>query len=212
MPQPSKREWSVRALLIGFGLAAAAPLVLLLGVLLIRAASLERAQLEHRMLQLVGGLADGIDRDLDRRITTLQTLATSPALDMRDLSRFHAQASAVLQGSEAGIFLLDPQTLQQLVNTYVPFGTELPTYGSPETAQRVIATKRPQISNFFIGKVSKRPVFDVVVPVMKKGSIRYLLSLGLTPDDLRPILKEQQLDPAWTSVVWDRNNVVLARS
>jgi hypothetical protein len=186
MPQAYQSPWSVRGLLIAFGRAAAAPLVILLGVLLIRGATLERTQVEQRMLQLVSNLADSIDRDLDRRITTLKTLATSPALAVGDLARFHAQATAALEGSGAGIFLLDAKSLQQLVNTYAPYGSDLPTYGSPQTAARVIATKQPQVSDFFIGRTSRRPAFDVVVPILKNGEphpdlfYHVLIKLGIS--------------------------------
>src|SRR5262245_15435405 len=102
MPQWAGKSWSVRALLIGYGLAVGAPLVLLLGGLLVHSADLERAQLEHRMLQVASALADAVDRELDRRLAMLQTLATSRALTSGDLAAFHAQASAALAGRDEG--------------------------------------------------------------------------------------------------------------
>jgi hypothetical protein len=95
------------------GLAVAAPLVLLLGVILFRSAELERTQLEQRMMQVAGGLADAVDRELDRSLAMLRTLATSPALASGDFAAFYAQATAALGGRDASVFLVEPSSLQQ---------------------------------------------------------------------------------------------------
>jgi two-component sensor histidine kinase len=205
------RAYSLRTLLVGYGLAVAVPLIVLLGIVLGRSALLERAQVEARMGQLVQYLADDIDREIDRRIAILQTLATSPALATGNLASFHAQARAAVGQSDAGIFLIEPGSLQQLVNTYTAYGASLPTYGSPETAKRIIQTRAPQVSGYFIGRVSRRPVFDIVIPIGDE-SIRYLLVLGLSPNDLVPMLKGLQSGPGWATSIWDRDDVVLARS
>jgi hypothetical protein len=206
------RAHSVRTHLIAYGVAVAVPLLVLLGIVLGRTALLERAQVEERLQQVAHYLADDIDREIDRRIAILQTLASSPALATGDLRAFHAQASAALGESTVGIFLIEPNSLQQLVNTYRPFGSELPTYGSPENARRIIETRAPQVSGYFIGRVSQRPVFDIGIPILKEGTLRYLLVLGLSPDDLVPILRGPQLASEWVASIWDRNDVVLARS
>ena len=42
--------------------------------------------------------------------------------------------------------------------------------------------------------------------------MRYVLSLGLLPDELASLLEDQTLDPSWVSLIWDGNNVIVARS
>jgi hypothetical protein len=81
-----------------FGLGTTAPLVLLLGALLLQSASVQRAQLEGRTLQVLDALVNDIDRDLDRDITILHTLETSDALASADWHTFYNQAKAGLQG------------------------------------------------------------------------------------------------------------------
>jgi hypothetical protein len=210
MPQWATNSWSVRALLIGYGgrwrTARHAS-----GGLLVHSADLERAQLEHRMLQVASALADAVDRELDRRLAMLQTLATSRALNSGDLAAFHAQASSALAGRDEGVFLIEPRTLKQLLNTRRPYGTELPTYGAEETAARVVATREPQISDVFIGQVIKRPVFDIAFPILEGEQLRYILSLGLDPSEFVTILN-QNLGAAWIGSVWDKNDAILARS
>jgi hypothetical protein len=186
---PSDAALSIRALRVGFGLAVAGPLILLLGVLLYRVAALERAQLTQRMEKVVSDLADAVDRELDRRIAMLQTLATSPALTYGDLESFHAQARAALGTRDARVFLVDPTSHRQLLNTRRPYGEELPNHGSPETIARVIEARRPQVSDFFVGRVIQRPVFDIDTPIMENGRLRYVLALGLDRRSLRSCCK-----------------------
>src|SRR6266576_1376316 len=72
-----KASFSALTYLILYGLAIAIPLVLVLGGLLFRATSLEREQLDLRILQVLDDLVDNLDRDFDRHLTILRTLASS---------------------------------------------------------------------------------------------------------------------------------------
>src|SRR5205807_5024185 len=105
-----------------FGIAVAAPLLLLLGMLLFRSASTQQEELQHRILQVLDALVNDLDRDLDRDFTILHTLATSQALAAGDWPAFYHQAKAGLQG-RAYLVLVDAKG-RQLVNTYVPYGKQ----------------------------------------------------------------------------------------
>jgi PAS domain S-box-containing protein len=207
-----KRAWSLKAHLLVFGLALVLPILALAGFLLVKINNSNRAELEQRMVQVAAGLAAEIDREIQRRITVLQTLATSPALTRRDFVTFHTYAAVVLHEDKAGIFLIDPVSFQQLLNTYVPFGAELPTYGSPETAQRVLETGHWQVSNFFIGRISKRPALDIALPIFKNGAIQYILVMGLEPFMFAQIVEAQKLPEDWVINVADRAGTILVRS
>ena len=206
------RSWSLKDHFLFFGFILVLPLALLAASLIFEVARTHRAQLEQRMVQLAAAIAADVDREFQRRITMLQTLASSPALPRGDLATFHAHASAALREDKAGIFLIDPSSLQQLVNTYTSFGVELPRYGSPETAQRVLQAKTWQISDFFIGRVSRRPAFDVVIPILERQEVRYILAMGLEPFMLQEIMQEQKLPTEWVLTIADRNGTIIARS
>jgi len=206
------RAWSIRTHFLLFGVILVVPLAALSGFLLYHVAAKDRHELENHMVQIAAGLAADVDRELGRRITILQTLATSPLLEAGNVAGFHAQASAALSRDGSGIFLIEPLTLQQIVNTYVAFGTQLPTYGAPETAHLAVGTRSAQISNFFIGRVTKRPVFDIVIPVLRDGEVRYVLAMGLEPVMLQSILTSPKVPRDWVVSVADRNGTVLARS
>lgn len=205
------RSWSIRSHLWLFGLILALPLAVWATFLILEIGRTVRHETEQRMMQVAAGIAADIDRDLQRRITILQTLATSATLGQGNLSAFHARAQVAAKQAKAGIFLVDP-AFRQLLNTNVPFGTPLPDYGTPETALRTFQTKSPQVSSFFIGRVIQRPVFDLDIPVIIGDEVPYVLAMGLEPSLLGEILRGQQLPPDWILNVADTTGTVIARS
>jgi len=205
-----KASYSALTYLTLFALAVTIPLILLLGALLFHSAIVEREQLERRVLQVLGDLVDNLDRDFDRHLTVLQTLATSQALKNEDWPAFYEQAKAALQG-RAYLILIDSEG-RQILNTYVPYGEQPAVSGDPETVRHMSETKAPVISNLFTSLVVKKPIFNVSVPVLRDGQLRFVMSLGLLTDDLAALLAGQKLEPGWVSLILDANGVVLARS
>ncbi|HET7912673.1 MAG TPA: sensor histidine kinase, partial [Pseudolabrys sp.] len=99
-----------------------------------------------------------------------------------------------------------------LVNTYVPYGEQPAMTGDPETVRRMAHTGAPVVSNLFTSLVVKKPVFNVSIPVLRDGELRFVMSLGLLPDDLISLLDDQKLGPEWVTMIWDTSGVILARS
>jgi hypothetical protein len=121
------RRWSVLTLLFAYGLLALVPIFGIGGYLLFRRAHAERLQLEERVHQIAEAVAGDVERELQRRITVLETLATSPRIWQGDFAGFHGQARAAVGKDDPVILLHDAVTRQQLVNTFVEFGAPLPT-------------------------------------------------------------------------------------
>ena len=194
-----------------FGLAITIPLLLLAGALLFQSSTIHRAQLEARIAQVRIALVNYLDRDVDRDLTILRTLATSEALAKADWPTFYSQAKAGLQG-RAYLVLVDGQG-RQLVNTYVAYGKQPALTGDLESLQRILETKAPLVSNLFQSLVVKRPVYNVSIPISREGEVRYVMSIGrVLPDDLVVLLRAQNLGPEWVTTVWDAKGVILARS
>ena len=208
-PMSIEKPKSVRAHLIFFGCAVAFPLIALLGVLLFHGAHLERSQLENRMLQVSSNLSDDLDREIDRQLATLQTLATSPSLARQDWRSFYAQATAATQGY--GYIVLVDHDGRQIVNTFVPYGSEPPLDGNPESVRKAVELKRPVISNVFISLVTHKPVFNIRKPILEDGEVRYVLSLGLLTESLLPILRTERLPEGSAATIRDGNDVVVAQ-
>lgn len=199
------------AYLVLFAASVALPLLALSIYFLEQASELEQARVERQVLQTSQMLAFDVDREIDRAITVLETLATSGALARGDLVAFHAQGRRATQRTTAAVLLIDP-SMQQLVNTRVDFGTALPPTSDPDTARRALQTNEPQVSNLFHGVVSKRPVINVAVPVTIDRERRYILIMTFEANHFAEILQAQALDPDWITAISDRSGVVLARS
>jgi two-component sensor histidine kinase len=205
-----RRSYPIRTHLIAFGLILVLPVTVLAGVLFVRSAMLERDQLEARLVQLADDLAENIDRDIERHFTILNTLATLPSLQDADWPTFYSRAKAALQGN--GYIILIDSSLRQVVNTYVPYGQAPPLTGDPETAQRMIKSKEREVSDLFVSYVTKGPVFNISVPIIRDGEVRYILSFGRHAADLLDIVRGQRVGPDWVRTIIDRKGMVLARS
>src|ERR1043166_5573431 len=199
-------SYSLRSHILVLGFIVVLPVTLVTGVLLVRSASLERSKLDNRMMQVASALADDIDREIEQDFILLRTLSTFPSYVDQDWPNFYAQAKAALQG-RAYVIVLD-DSFRQLVNTYVPYGEQPAKTGDPETALRIIRTKQPDVSDLFISRVTKTPVFNVDLPTLTNGEVTHILNLGHTAESLLPIMENQGLGPEWSTTILDRKGKV----
>jgi PAS domain S-box-containing protein len=199
-------DWYLRLLVI----STLAPAFAFSAYLLWSFSSFERRSYERQLEQSAIDLARDIDRDLEGLIVKVSTLATSPSLHRRDFAEFYSQATEVAV-HDTNIVVLD-LSLQQVVNTLVPYGTALPKSGDPETALRAIASKSPQVSDLFTGPVAGNLRLNVIVPVLRQGEVRFILLLSFLPDRMLQLMQGQGLPHGWVSTLSDRQGRVIARS
>lgn len=212
-PPPAPRAFTLRAHLLAFAAAILLPVSGLTAALLWHSAQLQRTQLEASLGQVVDDLREDTDRYLSNLTTILRTLATSPALQTGDLGAFHEQASAAARSMNANVLsLVDPQTMQQTLNTLLPWGAALPMTGDPESVQRVRDTGRPVVSNYFIGRVSGAPAWSVLIPVFDEEKVKHVLLAGLSPAHLLPVLQSGRFDGVWAAAIIDARGIIMARS
>lgn len=209
--RPLPLKWHLTLLVVGTLL----PVVLFAGVVLHRFEQSERAVSERRLMRSVRDLAHVLDREMSGTIRTLSALAESERLDRGDLQAFHAEATRVLktQPSWSLVILLAPDG-RQLVNTGVPWGTELLAANEPTSLQRVLETRQPVVGDLARGKRKGGILaFPVRVPVVRGGELRYVLTAAITPKALQGLVS-QELFPTeeWTRTLVDGQGVVVARS
>lgn len=205
----SRRARPAALHLVYFAVIVAGPLLLVIGALLWRSVSLERQQLDSRLGQVLEALVADLDRDFDRQFTILHTLESSPLLAAGNWPAFYEQARNALR--HKGYVVLVDLDGRQIVNTYVPYGTAPETTGDPETIRRIREARRRVISNLFLSKVARQPVYNVSIPVPSSDDPRFIMSIGLLPKAVLAILKEQRLADGWSTVVWDGNGKLLAQ-
>jgi hypothetical protein len=107
--------------------------------------------------------------------------------------------------------VLDP-ALRQLVNTYVPHGSAPPSTGDPTTAERILASRRPEVSSVFVSLVTGSPVINVDMPIVRRGEVSHILIYGRPAEHVRDLIASEALGANWVSSVFDRDGAMIASS
>jgi PAS domain S-box-containing protein len=204
----------VRGYLAILALGLALPAAFFVGVLLWQFAAAERARLEERVPGTARAIARALDRELAGLIATLEVLSLSAPLQAGDLEGFHARAVTVQRRAGIAVVLRDLAG-QQLVNSRRAWGETLPRYPLPKLDAEVLRTKRPVVSDLFLGAVAKgAPLFAVEGPVLADDTreVRYFLGLSLPVERILTVIEGQRPPPDWTVGVIDGAGVVLART
>ena len=206
-----RRTFGIQARLTMFAAVTVLPLVLLASLAILQTVEDERTQIRQNLRNQVENLLSDVDRQIGAVQAVLQVLAVSPSLLNGDFPAFDRQMRAALKVHGTSIVLHDT-TGQQLLSTNRPFGEPLPRATNTEMHDRVVAMGQPQISDLIMGAVLRRPILVIGVPVFRDGQVAYVLAMGLGPEVLSSLLKEQHLPPDWTAGIFDRNGIIMARS
>jgi two-component sensor histidine kinase len=153
-----------------------------------------RDEIRRDMRQIANAARANVDRLLSNYMAILETLAAAPAIDSDDFRALHAQSQAALEKISAHVLMRDLSG-QQLFNTRVVFGTELPAEKSFDMRQ--LENKRAHISDLLIGAVAQEPVVGINVPVIRNDRLEYVITLSLTPDIFSAILEAVNLPDDW---------------
>lgn len=203
--------WPIRVHLAIFAAMLLVPTIAFSMFLIGRSRTHQIEQAEARVVQLANDLADDISRELGRTIAFLEALALSASLERDDLAALREHARRLLERRYDLFILLDPQG-RQLINTHLPLGSPLPDYGSPASLARVIAEKRPVVSDVFLGRTYGSWVVNVLLPLLRDGEVHRVLVVSLSANRLGQILADQGTSPDWISTIIDASGMVIART
>ncbi len=202
----------VRAKLASLVVACVLPLTVLAAVVLhlhyidsrnqVRAASIERAR----------AMVSALDRDVQTAVTGLKVLSTAPQLVSGDLASFHERSGKALPDIRADAVVLIGADGQMLFTTRRPFGTPLPKLAKAPLLVQILDTKRPGISDLFVGPLGGSPIVAVGVPVLRDAQVAYTLNAIIEPVRMSAILSEQKLPASWRAAIVDSNGTVVART
>jgi PAS domain S-box-containing protein len=157
-------------------------------------------------------LSAGVDRVIIGEIERLQALAASPSLRRGDFAEFQRQAEASLAFQRRGNIVLIDRNMQQLVNTFVPFGEPLPKAAVPRTPEMTFATGKPQVTVLFMAPVVDQFMFGITVPVEIGGESRYVLGRSQDQYALARLVAANELPPGRLAVIADAAHHIIARS
>ncbi|TWG92388.1 two-component sensor histidine kinase [Mesorhizobium sp. J18] len=156
-----------------------------------------------------GSIAEGVDRELISMVTTLRVLSTTPSLTEGDIKDFYERAQSALAGTGAYLVLLD-EKLNQLMNTRVPLGEELPAISDPGSASHAFKTRGTVISDIVYDETAENWVFNVILPLGTENGPPRLLIMTRNAEDLSRALSEQNLRGGWNASIIDSKGDVVA--
>lgn len=200
--------------------AAVLPVVIFAALLTVLLTRHEQQTFERGARETTRAMALATARELDLAVTSLETLATSPALDRPDLTPFREQADR-LRRSRHGwsrIFLADPAG-QTIFSTAPPPGESHALEPGREIAwhdqeffQRVLRERRPAVSDLITGgRGANGSTIVIAVPVQRQGQITHVLATSVEPLALVETIDEDQLRAGWGIRVFDSKRTTVAQ-
>jgi CheY-like chemotaxis protein len=203
----------LRSHLVLLVLAVLVPMVVFSTIVIVAFGRQQRAAVRDGAVETARALMNAIDESLSGSVSKLQALATARSLDRGDLGEFDVEVKRVLasQPDWLTIVLLSPDR-RQVVNALRPLGqapAALPDRGSFET---VLATKKSVIGDLTFGPVTGQYDLPVRVPVLRRGTLVYVLTAVIKPASLVPVLARQRIPGDWVGSVFDRKRNIVART
>jgi PAS domain S-box-containing protein len=205
-PQPL---WHLHIVL---GCAIITPLLLFGAYAGLSIATAQLRQVRNELMSEARILSAGVDREIVGEIERLQALAASPSLHQGDFAEFQRQAEASLALQQHGNIVLIDRNMQQLVNTFVPFGKPLPKAVAPKPVERTFASGKPQVTGLFMAPVVDQFLYGVTVPVEIDGENRYVLGRSQDQRALLRLVAANEMPAGWLAAVADGAHRIIARS
>nr|WP_274709151.1 HWE histidine kinase domain-containing protein [Nitratireductor luteus] len=191
--------------------ATIVPAIAVSAILLKRNDEAQREVVHTLAEAMAGSMAEAVDREISGMMTTLRVLSTTPSLANDQFSDFYDRARSALMGTGSYLILLD-ENMMQLLNTRVPYGTELGPTSDPGSARAALEARAATISGVFAGKTSQRWVFNVIVPFLPETGPPRLLIMTRNAETLADTLSQQLLRGGWNATLLDRDGTVIASS
>ena len=202
----------IRTYLLLFALAVLMPMIAFSVIAVLAFERQQRTVVERGGVETARALMNAVDRELTTAVGALEALATVRSLDRGDLAGFYDDARRVLatQPEWTTLILVTP-TGDRLVDLSYPSGTVLSPVVERESLERALRTGSAVAGRLVPGPL-QRLAFPVRVPIVRKGTIVYVLTAVLKPSAVEEILKRQQLPPGWIGTIFDSGRTVVART
>jgi len=206
------RRYSLRLSLVLLVVVSVLPGVLVSAGLIYQNYRISRMQVDQNTLLISRKVLADFEREMASIEAGLKILSTSPDLAVGDMASFHKRARDALGSGSVLNYILTDKAGRQIVNTVVPYGTNLPTQGTPAQLGNVFSQRTTVLTDLFIGPVTHKPVIAMGVPVQSGDEVTYSLNIGLAPARLNEILGHQNLPEGWLVAIVDQSGTIAARS
>ncbi|HEX6703242.1 MAG TPA: ATP-binding protein [Albitalea sp.] len=206
------RSVSLRKRLVLLAAVGIVPLAFMSGFGLYALALQQREQTERTSLELSRAMATAIDAELRGTSYVLEALATSGALDSGDTAAFYRAARPVVatRPQWRAIILARPDG-QVLMHTGYPLGRSDLAIAEPESFEQLVQAKSALVGPLRRGPRGEYGV-PVRVPVVREGSLRFVLTGVINPEAVLDVVNRQRLPEEWVVSVFDAKGARVARS
>jgi two-component system sensor histidine kinase UhpB len=208
--RPRESFWLLTALV----LTAAIPVLLLGGWMAYITADQERSYARKAATEALTQVAHRIEGEISRELQVAETLANSVALDRGNLLDFYLEATRIVAARPLWeTAALTKPDQEQVLNVLRPLGTPLGPVTDTESFNAVLRTRKPALGGLgpYQAAVGKQLV-SLRVPVIRDGELRYVLTVGLLPDQIGTILGQVGLPEGWAGTVIDAREKIVART
>jgi two-component system sensor histidine kinase UhpB len=195
-------------------LAAAIPLLIFAGWMAYLMADRERAESRRIVAVSVLRVGEQVSSELTKELDVAKVLAGSVQLDRPDLATFYEEARRLTAARPLWktVSLVDSSNAQ-LLNVLRPYGDELPPAANDGSLEQALREHQPAIGGIGpVGSLSGRRLVYLRVPVMRSGTLRYILSVGLVPAGIGSILRNAGAPDGWGGVIVDAEGNIVART
>jgi PAS domain S-box-containing protein len=203
---------SLRSHLILIVLAAIIPVLVFSAVMLSIFARQERESVKAGLRETNRALVSALELEFESTLSTLVVLASSATLDSGDLAAFHRVLARALptRPDWKTITLHDPSG-KELIDLLGSLERQESRYVKESGFQEVLRTQKPTPVDYhtepWIGAM-----VGARVPVLRGGTVKYVLTAGIEPALFKNILARQKLPAGSVGVVFDRNKTIVAAS
>ena len=208
--RPKEGVWLFTALV----LTAAIPVLLLGGWMAYITADQERSYARKAATEALTQVAHRIEGEISRELQIAETLASSAALDQDNLRDFYLEATRIVAARPLWeTAALTKPDQEQVLNVLRPLGAPLGPVTDAESFNAVLRTSKPVLGGLgpYQAAIGKQLV-SLRVPVIKDGELRYVLTIGLLPDQIGTILGQAGLPTGWAGTVVDAKEKIVART
>ena len=199
---------------VALALAAAIPVLLLSGWVATLMAQQQRDLDRRAAVASAARVAERVASDIATQIAVLRAEAASASLDRPDLAAFYAEAERLRQEHPLWetVELAGPDGAQ-VVNLLRSLDDELGPTADRASFDALKREKRPVVGGIGpLGPISGKRLVALRVPVLRDGTLRSVLSVGLATNAVSAILREAGAPEGWVGTLVDAAGNTIART
>ncbi|MCC6912224.1 MAG: sensor histidine kinase [Rhodospirillaceae bacterium] len=209
VPVPGARSVSLHVRLALLVAGTALPVLLLAGFIVYSGYERTRSEAADRVLQMTKSGMTAVDRELQNQLSALQILALEPELVEGDFEEFRDDADRFIQVRSGYVVAISDANGNQVFNSRRR-GLLAP-WVNRDAYDVVMKTKKPAVSDIYVGGITSEPTFTVNVPVMREGEVAYVVGYSPPRDIYFEILRRLALPEGWVVSLYDASGHHIAR-